>query len=456
MIKNSTDMEKKTIIWIVILTAFVTTFTGSALNLSIPDISSEFGISAGTVGWLVTGYTLAVAAFSVPFGRIADITCRKTVLVTGIAIFVACCIAAVFSVSVSMLIISRIIQGIGAAMIFSTNTAVLIDSFSQKRRGQMLGYSLAATYAGMSAGPAVGGFLNHHFGWRTVFVLTGILGAAALAVSILRLPGKKAEYRAGSEDIPGCIMYVIFIILMMYGLSEAGNGVLPYAIIVLGMITGIIFVRHELRTCEPAVRVRMLKENVGYAFSNLAAMMNYGATFAISYLISIYLQIIMGYTSQAAGIIMICQPAVIALFTPLAGKASDRISPFKLACAGMIICAAGTGIFIFIDQGTSVFVIAAVLVISGIGISLFSSPNTNAVMSCVSKEDYGVASSLLATMRAVGNTLSMVIVTVTVRQYVGAVSLMTAEPEELMKVVSVSFIVFTAICAAGAIISLKR
>ena len=100
--------------------------------------------------------------------------------------------------------------------------------------------------------------------------------------------------------------------------------------------------------------------------------------------------------------------------------------------------------------------IAAVLVISGIGISLFSSPNTNAVMSCVSKEDYGVASSLLATMRAVGNTLSMVIVTVTVRQYVGAVSLMTAEPEELMKVVSVSFIVFTAICAAGAIISLKR
>ena len=127
-------MEKKqqrTIMAVVITTAFITTFTGSALNLSIPDIGRQFDISAGLAGWLITGYTLAVAAFSVPSGRIADVTGRKTVLAAGIMIFTVCCIAAVFSMSVFMLLAARILQGTGAAMIFSTNTAVLISSFPE-------------------------------------------------------------------------------------------------------------------------------------------------------------------------------------------------------------------------------------------------------------------------------------------------------------------------------------
>lgn len=158
--------QQRAIITVVIITAFITTFTGSALNLSVPDIGDQFGVSAGTVGWLITGYTLAVAAFSVPLGRLADITCRKTVLVAGIVIFVVCCAAAVFSVSMVMLLAVRIIQGIGASMIFSTNTAVLISAFPGERRGRVLGYSLASTYVGLSAGPVIGGFLNYNFGWK--------------------------------------------------------------------------------------------------------------------------------------------------------------------------------------------------------------------------------------------------------------------------------------------------
>lgn len=457
-------------ITVVVITAFITTFTGSALNLSIPDIGEEFSVSAGFVGWLITGYTLAVAAFSVPFGRLADITCRKTVLVAGIGIFVACCIVSVFSVSMAMLMAVRIIQGIGASMIFSTNTAVLISAFPGNMRGKVIGYSIASTYVGLSAGPVVGGFLNHALGWRAIFIVTGIIGLISFVAAFCKLPGDgrtPAKTEGNGEDtaetgksrafdLGGNILYVMFIVLLMYGLSEINRGMVSILCAVLGIIFGVIFIHHELKTETPAVNVRLFRENIGYAFSNLSALLNYGATFAISYLISIYLQVVMGYTSQAAGLIMISQPAIMAVLTPITGRFSDRFSPFKMSSAGMAFCAAGTCIFIFIGQNTSMFVIIAALAVTGFGFSLFSSPNTNAVMSCVEKAEYGVASSILATMRSIGHTLSMVIVTVIVTVNMSDIPLAEAQPAVLIKVIRLSFIIFTVICASGVFVSLKR
>ncbi len=473
--KPNKSNGQKVVIAVVVITAFVTTFTGSALNLSVPDIGEQFGVSANFVGWLVTGYTLAVAAFSVPLGRLADITCRRTVLVTGIIIFVACCIAAVFSVSMIMLLAVRILQGVGAAMIFSTNTAILISAFPGNMRGRVLGYSIAATYTGLSAGPVVGGFLNHNLGWRSIFILTGVLGAAALIIAIMKLPKEASkidsEVRGGAYDAPedkkksfdalGNGMFVAFIVLIMYGLSEigssgVGSAIISIALTLLGVLFGVLFVRHELKIPEPAVNVRLFRENIGYAFSNLSALLNYSATFAISYLISIYLQVVMGYSSQTAGLIMIFQPAVMAVLSPAAGRISDRVSPFKMSSLGMIFCAAGACIFIFVHEGTSLFLIILALIITGLGFSLFSSPNTNAVMSCVEKEDYGVASSILATMRSIGHTMSMVIVTIIVTRYMGNAALAEADPATLVKVINTSFIIFTIICGVGAFISLKR
>ena len=452
-------MEKKqqrTIMAVVITTAFITTFTGSALNLSIPDIGRQFDISAGLAGWLITGYTLAVAAFSVPSGRIADVTGRKTVLAAGIMIFTVCCIAAVFSMSVFMLLAARILQGAGAAMIFSTNTAVLISSFPEKKRGRVLGCSMAATYAGLSAGPALGGFLNYNFGWKSIFILTGVLGAAAFFAAAFGIRGEKREPRVHSLDLKGNLLYVTFIVFLMYGLSETGKGVLPILLAVLGAVFGVLFVVRESKSRDPAVNVAMFREKPGYAFSNISALLNYGATFAIGYLVSIYLQVIMGFSSQSAGFIMISQPAMMAALSPLAGKFSDRLSPFRMASAGMAFCAAGTGILIFAGPDTGLAPVFAALIVSGFGFSLFSSPNTNAVMSFVKEEDYGVASSILATMRSVGNTLSMVIVTAIINGFMDGVTLSEAPPDVLIKVTRISFAVFTAVCTGGIFLSLKR
>lgn len=448
--------EQKTTIFVVITTAFITTFTGSALNLSVPDMGHYFHVSASLVGWLVTAYTLAVAALSVPFGRIADLTRRKPILVAGIFIFSLSSAAAVFGVSMWMLIILRIVQGLGGAMIFSTNTAVLISAFPGKDRGKVLGYSIAATYVGLSAGPVVGGFLNYNLGWRSIFALTALIGFAVLVIAAVKLPKDSREEHSADYDIPGNLLFMGMIVLIMYGLSELRMEPVPIAMVLCGLILGILFVRRELRAAEPAVQVRMFKSNLAYSFSNLAALLNYGATFAIGYLLSIYLQVVMGYSSQAAGLILIVQPALMAVLSPYAGRLSDRISPFKLASFGMGLCAAGVLICAFVGMNTPLWVVLAALFITGVGFAFFSSPNTNAVMACVQQKDYGVASSILATMRSIGHTASMVIVTVVVSRYMGSQALAEAEPELLIRTMHTAFLIFTVICAAGVFISLKR
>lgn len=450
--------EKKQLITIfaVVTTAFITTFTGSALNLAIPDLGVEFQAGAGFVGWLVTVYTLIVAAFSVPWGRLADLTGRKRILVLGLLIFCVSSAISIFGNSMWMLIVFRGLQGIGASMIFSTNTAVLISEFPGKERGKVLGYSIAATYVGLSAGPVIGGVLNQHFGWRAIFVFTTVIAGIALVAAWWKLPKDTVNEEVLNYDKKGTVLYLGMILLTMYGLSSLGSGIVPVLLIAVGAGFTVWFVKHELKAANPIMEIKIFKDNLAYTCSNLAALMNYGATYAISYLLSIYLQVIMGYDSQTAGLILIVQPALMAILSPAAGRWSDRISPFKLSSVGMALCAAGVLLCAFLRQNSELWWILVALIVTGVGFALFSSPNTNAVMACVKKEDYGVASSTLATMRSLGHTLSMAIVTVIVNHYIGTESLQNADPQMLIKTMHLAFGIYTIICIAGIFISLKR
>ena len=453
--KNKKSIQFSTLL-VVVITAFITTFTGSALNLSIPAMGSEFHASATAVGWIVTGYILAAAVLSVPFGRLADLTGRKRILMIGILIFTLCSGGAAFARSMTILLLLRVVQGIGAAMIFSTNTAVLISAFSPEKRGKVLGYSIASTYIGLSAGPVVGGVLNHYLSWRSIFVLTFAISAAVFIIAAKKLPASKAENQGQSMDVPGNILYVSMLTLIMFGLSTFSMLTFAKYLIIAGIILFILFVRHELKTNSPIVEIRLFAHNIGYSFSNLAALMNYGATFALSYLLSIYLQVVMGFGSQISGLILISQPLMMAILSPYCGRLSDRVSPFKLASFGMGLCALGLFSFIFISEHYPFPLIIVNLIVVGIGFAFFSSPNTNAVMACVEKKDYGVASSILATMRSIGHSTSMAIVTFIVAQQMGNTTLAEAEPKLLVETMHISFIVFTCVCAAGIFISLKR
>ncbi|MBN7771933.1 MFS transporter [Clostridium aminobutyricum] len=454
----NTNFEKKqkATLLVVIITAFITTFTGSALNLSVPTVGEEFNASASLVGWIVTAYMLTSAGFSVPFGRVSDIASRKKILVCGILIFSLSSLLAAFAWNIQILLAIRALQGFGAAMIFSTNIAVLVSSFPGEDRGRVLGYSTASTYIGLSAGPVIGGFFNHYLGWRSIFLVTFAVSAVVFFIAWRKLPKDERQLEKTNLDLLGNILYILMIPTVLYGLSAFSTSNLAKILLPVGLVLLVLFGRHELKVDNPIVELRLFANNLSYSFSNIAALLNYGATFAIGYLLSIYLQVVMGYTSQIAGIILIAQPVVMALLSPLAGRLSDKVSPFKLASFGMALCAVSLFALSFISEAYPLWTIVAALVVAGVGFAFFSSPNTNAIMACVEKTEYGVASSLLATMRNIGHTSSMAVVTVVVGIYMGNKALAEAEPQLLISTMHASFLIFTGICAVGTIFSLKR
>ena len=456
---TSLQQEKKeqaAVLRSTVITSFLTTFMGSALNLSIPNMEHEFGVGAALIGWVITTYTLTVAAMSVPFGKVADIKGRRRVFLTGVSGFAAASLLCAVSLNIWMLLALRAVQGFFASMIFATNNAILISVYPGSERGRVLGLSTAATYVGLSAGPVVGGFLNHYVNWRSIFLVTVLISAAVLFIAVKGIPKRLLPDTSLTFDLWGNLLYVGAIVATLYGLTNLSIMKYGWVVLVLGLALGAVFVLVERKQPDPVIRVTMFTEDAAFTLSNLAALLNYGATFAISYLMSIYLQVVMGFSSQTAGLILIAQPVVQAAFSPMMGTLSDRIAPHKLASLGMAFCAAGLVMFSFVGLQTHLWLILLALVFSGFGFALFSSPNTNAIMACVKKEDYSVANSILATMRTVGHTSSMAVVTIVVGLSLGNTALDSAPPAELVRTMHTAFLVFVVLCAAGTFMSLKR
>lgn len=444
---------------VVVTTAFVTSFSSSAMNLAIPAIGIEFGASATFTGWIVTGYMLCVAMFAVPFGRLADLTGRRRIFLIGIISFSVFTGLTYFAWSIEIVVALRILQGLACAFIFATNNAILIDSYPAKMRGKMLGYSVTATYFGLSTGPVFGGLITHHLGWRFVFVFTLIISVFAVVIALAKLPKNTTDHEEktkGSFNLLGNILYLAMIFCVMYGFSSFGDNHFAKLLILVGVGLLVLFVVHELHTEKPIIKMSLFIGNSSFLLSNLAALFNYGATFAVGYLMSIYLQLIMGMDAQWAGIVLITQPLIMAIISPFAGRASDKFSPFKMASFGMALCAITLFSYTFLGENSHLIHIVINLVIIGVGFGVFSSPNTNAIMSCVEKEDYSVASSILATMRSLGHTSSMAIITLIMSTHLGKLSFAQATPEQLVGTMHTCFIVFSIICVVGVFISLQR
>lgn len=448
--------EEKYTLLVTVTTAFLTTYTGSALNLAIPGIEKHFGIGAATVGWVVTSYILSIAALNVPMGKIADERGRRKMLMAGLGVFACASFAAAFSVSISMLMTIRVIQGVGAAMLFSTNNAILLSVFPEEKHGSALGKSVAATYTGLSLGPVIGGVLNQMFGWQSVFITGGLVGVMALFVAVKGLPKTEHIKAAGKMDFIGLILFIPMITAVLYGLTDLSVKKYAWIILLAGLILGVLFVINEKKAENPLIRVTMFSEDRVFTLSNIAAMLNYGSTFAISYLLSIYLQAVQGYGSQAAGLILIAQPVVMALLSPRMGGLSDRIEPYKLATAGMAFCTLCLLLLTRIGINTGVWYIIVIQLLLGVGFAMFSSPNTKAIMDRVSPEDYGVANSITATMRNLGQGFSMAIVTIVIGFMMGTASLQSTSPQEVVRVMRVVFIINIVLCGAATLMSLAR
>lgn len=441
---------------VAVLTAFLTTFSASCMNMSVPNMESDFQVNAAAIGWVMTAYIMATAAMSIPFGKIADVKGRRKVMVTGICGYMISSLVLFFVPQFGLLIAARVIQGVFASMLFATNNAILISVYPPEKKGQMLGISISSTYIGLAAGPVLGGFINHYLGWRFIFLITAVLAGIAFILALRGVPRIPVEENHKKPDILGNILFVAAIVISLYGLSNLSVMKFGWLILGIGLVIGALFVVLELKADNPVVRISMFTKCRAFTFSNFAALLNYASTYAISYLMSIYLQLVKGFDSQVAGIIMVSMPIVQAIFTPYMGKLSDRVKPHKLASLGMGVCAIGLVLFALLGVNTSLGFIIVALLICGMGYAIFSSPNTNAILSLVKKEEYAIANSILSTMRTVGQSISMAVVTIVVGMTLGNVALEHSSPEQLVNTMHIMFVICVIMCVAGVFLSLQR
>ena len=447
--------SKNVILIVAVMTSFLTPFMGSSINIALPAIGSEFSMDAISLSWVVSAYLLASAVFLLPIGRVADIYGRKTILLLGIIIFTVFSFLLAIATSSALIIALRALQGLGSAMIFGTGVAILTSAFPARERGRALGINVASVYLGLSLGPFLGGILTESFGWRSIFLINVPLGLIVIFMILWKLKGEWAEAQGEKFDFTGSIIYGISLISFMYGLS-----ILPDLsavwFLAIGVLCLLAFIWWEMKSSSPILNLNLIRRNMVFAFSNIAALINYSATFAVAFLLSLYLQYTQGMSAQTAGIILIAQPIVMAIVSPLAGRLSDKIQPRIIASLGMALTAAGLLYFSFIDADTTIAVIILGLVIVGLGLALFSSPNTNAIMSSVENKYYGVSSAILSTMRMVGNILSMGIVTVLFAVFIGRVEITPEYYAPFLDSMKVTFVVFAVLCFLGIFASLAR
>jgi EmrB/QacA subfamily drug resistance transporter len=434
--------------------SFLTAFMGSALNIALPAIGQEYAMDAILLSWVPLAFTLAAAICLVPFGRIADIHGRKRVFIYGLAISLLSCLLATIVTSGSALIVARVVQGIGAAMMFATSTAILTSSFPPGERGRVLGINVAAVYTGLSIGPFLGGLLTENLGWRSIFLFSAVLALFG-AILAWRIQGEWAEAKGERFDLVGSAVYGFTIAAAMYGLSRL-PGWDGAALLVIGLLSGIAFSAWENRVENPVLNLGLFRRNRVFAFSNLAALINYSATAAVGFLLSLYLQYIKGLSPEGAGLILVAQPIMQAIFSPMAGRLSDRVESRVVASAGMGLTALGLVLLIFLGPGTPLPYIVASLMLLGLGFGLFSSPNTNAVMSSVERKLYGVASATLGTMRLTGQMLSLGIAMLLFALFIGRVEITPQYYFAFLASVRTAFVIFAALCFAGIFASLAR
>ncbi|MCU0471818.1 MAG: MFS transporter [Bacteroidales bacterium] len=454
LVSNEKSLKQSVMI-VSAFAAFLTPFLGSAVNLALPAIGKDLHANAISLSWIISSFILASAIFLLPFGRLGDIIGRKKVFMYGIILFTISTFLIVFSWDITSLILFRILQGFSSAMIFGTSLAIITSVFPQGERGRAMGINITAVYLGLSTGPVIGGFLTEALGWRSIFAFLVPLGLVSIYLIKKKIKTEWAEAKGEQFDLKGSLIYGIALSAFIYGFSKLPS-LFGWICLLSGILLAAVFLFFENRTEHPVFDIRLILRNRVFAFSGLAALIHYSATSATGFFISLYLQYLKGLDARSAGLIMISQPVAMALLSPMAGRLSDRINPGVIASVGMGLTGTGLVLLCFITVTTPLYILVILLIIMGVGFGLFSSPNSNAIMSSVDKRHLGIASGVVGTMRMVGQMMSMGVAMMLIALYIGKQTINPATYPGLISAIKTGFIIFSILSVLGIFASLAR
>lgn len=447
-LKSTQQTDSKKALIILCMAAFLVPFMSSSINLALPNIASRFALSAVTSTWITTAYLISTAILQIPFAKIADIYGRKRIFTMGVAIFSVSSILCGFANSGVELMLFRITSGIGSAMLFSTNIVILISIFPANQRGKVLGINTVVVYLSLAMGPFLGGLFTQHLGWNSIFFFGGIWGLIVIILSFFFLHGEWTEAKGEKFDWVGSFIYGLSIFGIIFGFSRLPS-IIGFIILFSGIAGLFLFAFQENRCKYPVFNLKSFRGNKVFIFSSLAALINYASTFAIGFMLSLYLQYIRGFDPRNAGFILISQVIVQAVCSYFSGKYSDKVSPFKLATYGMLAVVCGIMGLIFLTPETPVLFLMSLLGLLGVGFGLFSSPNMNIIMSSVDKKQQGQASAVTGTARLVGQSFSMGIATMAIFSQIGYQKIHPEIHSYFMTSIRITFIIFLILCLLG-------
>lgn len=452
----SASSSRSAILFSICMAHFLNPFMMSAVGVALPVMGREFGASALQLGLVETVFMLSMVTFLLAAGRFGDLYGRKRVFQYGLVTFA--CAGGLVSLagSIETVIALRFFQGLGGAMVNATTMAILVAAFPAEQRGKALGIAIGSVYAGISCGPFIGGFLIEYLGWRSIFLLMFPFGLTTWLVTRVKIVEEWADARGEPFDWAGLLVYAPSILLLVFSVSNLKNGGWMWGLLILANLGLGLFLWLESRASHPMLDIRLLLENRVFALSNLAALFNYSATFGVTFFLSLYLQYVKGMGPHQAGTVLIVQPIMQTLFSPLCGRLSDRMSASILATLGMASCAAGLAVASFLDAYSSLLQVICLMMFLGLGFAMFSSPNVSMIMGSVEKRHLGIASGLSASMRSLGMLTSMTVITL-IFSWLMQGQAVSAETQPLfLSSMRMALLIFCALCVVGIGCSLGR
>lgn len=438
-------MERKNLLLLICtVLSFFTVFAVNAVTIVIPTIAAEYHMSNIMQNWITIIFLLVVAVLSVPAGQITGKYGLRKVTIISTILFIIISIVNVLVTSQEQFLACRLILGIALAFINVTSMAMIVSAFPPEERGTALGINITGVYIGLSLSPVLGGILNYNLGWRSVVLFGVPFLFVILALLLTTIKDEWITFEGIPIDIKGALSYGVGMALFMYGFTIL-NTQMGMILTVLGVIILIVFAVIEMRQDHPVFDIRFFK-NHKFLSANFASLCAYLATYAVTTILNYHLQYIKGFDSQTAGLILLVAPLCQVVLAPIAGRLSDRFVPQILAAIGMALGTISLFLFSSLDSATSMTFLVAAMIIYGVGFGLFSPPNTNVIMGSVPPNDTSIASASVATMRTVGQAMSMGILTLVFAFIMGDVPIIEQYYPLLIQSCQITCIICVVLC----------
>jgi EmrB/QacA subfamily drug resistance transporter len=410
--------------YVVAMGTFVSVADTGASYVALPSISDHFLADLPTVQWVTIGFALTVSALLLPMGRLSDLVGRKRVYQIGLLVFIVSGVISAVSPNIPILIFSRVIMGVGAAMTQSTGMAMIVSVFPASERGKAMGLQLGAVGAGAIVGPSVGGFLVDLFGWRGVFYAAALAAAAAFAVAqpVLKeqLSGERQKF---SFDWAGAALSIGFLVAFLMVMTNS-HRVDWNAFTIIGIALGMMallytFVWRELKARSPMMDIRLFQKRL-FSMSVTASFITFAAMQSVRFLAPFYIQAVLGYSPQQMGLILVPSALGTIIMGPIGGRLSDRYGWTVFNVIGLTLIASGLFMLAFITPTSGLWHVMVGMIIMNAGAGTFNSTNNTAVISTVERSKYGVVSGFLNLVRNSANVTGIAIATAVVTMVMAA------------------------------------